>query len=147
MTSNNKIVMTNKFREKPAEQEAKAAVKEPRKPQGKVARYLTNVISGSFLSSENTVRLLPFIFFLCFLAICYIANGYYAERKVKQLNKVSNQLKELKSEYIITKSDLMFVSKQSEVAKAAAAIGIVEAKDDPPKKIITKKQIAQQDKN
>jgi len=131
--------MSNKFKEKQAEPEAKASVKEPKKPQGKVVRSLTNVISGSFLSSENTVRLLPFIFFLGFLAICYIANGYYAEKKVKQLNKVTNQIKELKSEYTITKSDLMFVSKQSEVAKAAAAIGIVEAKDDPPKKIITRK--------
>jgi hypothetical protein len=139
--------MANKFKEKTEEQEVKSPVKEPRKPQGKVARSITNVISGSFLSSEGTVRLLPFIFFLCFLAICYIANGYYAEQKVKQLNKVSNELKELKSEYIITKSDLMFVSKQSEVAKSAAVIGIVEAKDDPPKKIITRKQVAQQDKN
>lgn len=139
--------MANKFKEKPAEQEEKPLVKEPRKPQGKIARSLTTVISGSFLSSEQTMRLLPFIFFLCFLAICYIANGYYAEQKVKQLNKVNNQLKELKSEYIITKSDLMFVSKQSEVAKAASVIGIVEAKDDPPKKIIIRKTATQQDKN
>jgi hypothetical protein len=138
--------MANRFKEKPEQQEEEK-VKVPRKPQGKVARSITAVISGSFLSSEQTIRLLPFIFFLCFLAICYIANGYYAEQKVKQMNKISNELKELKSEYIITKSDLMFVSKQSEVAKSAAAIGIVEAKDDPPKKIITRKQVAQQDKN
>lgn len=139
--------MSNKFRDKPEPQEKQKPVAQPKK-QGKVARYISSVISGSFLSSQQMIRLLPFIFFLCFLAICYIANGYYAERKVKQLNQVANQLKELKSEYVVTKSDLMFVSKQSEVAKAAAAIGIVEAKDDPPKKIIIKKEIAQQkDKN
>lgn len=136
--------MGNKFKEKPAEQpEKKKPSAKPRK-QGKVMRYISSVISGSFLSSQQMIKLLPFIFFLCFLAICYIANGYYAERKVKQLNKLTNQLKELKSEYVVTKSELMFISKQSEVAKAAAEIGIVEAKDDPPKKIVIRKKLAQQ---
>lgn len=141
--------MSNKFKPKQEEpkQEKQPKAAAPRK-QGKVAKYISSVISGSFLSSEHMIRLLPFIFFLCFLAICYIANGYYAEKKVKQLNQVANELKELKSEYVVTKSDLMFISKQSEVAKAASAIGIVEAKDDPPKKIIIRKEIAQQqDKN
>lgn len=138
----------NKFKEKPVvEPEKKKPAAKPKK-QGRIARYISSVISGSFLSSQQMIRLLPFIFFLCFLAICYIANGYYAERKVKQLNKVANQLKELKSEYVVTKSDLMFISKQSEVAKAAAGIGIIEPKDDPPKKIVIRKKIAQQqDKN
>jgi ABC-type transport system involved in cytochrome bd biosynthesis fused ATPase/permease subunit len=140
--------MSNKFKEKPAEQQEKPKPAAPPRKQGKIARYIASVISGSFLSSQQMIRLLPFIFFLCFLAICYIANGYYAERKVKQLSQIANQLKELKSEYVVTKSDLMFISKQSEVAKAAAGIGIVEAKDDPPKKIIIKKTLAQQqDKN
>jgi ABC-type transport system involved in cytochrome bd biosynthesis fused ATPase/permease subunit len=139
--------MANTFKEKPEEPEVKAAPKGPKKPQSKVARSVTNVISGSFLSSDQTLKLLPFVFFLCFLAICYIANGYYAEQKVKQLNRVTNQLKELKSEYIITKSELMFVSKQSEVAKTAAGIGIIEAKDDPPKKIVIKNTSTQTGKN
>lgn len=137
--------MANKFKEKPAPKVE--APKGPKKPQGKVVRSIGSVVSGNFLSSDQTVRLLPFIFFLGFLAICYIANGYYAEKKVKQMNQVANDIKELKSEYIITKSDLMFISKQSEVAKIAAAIGIVEAKDDPPKKIIVKKQSAPANNN
>jgi hypothetical protein len=42
------------------------------------------------------------------------------------VNKVSNQLKELRSEYISTKSELMFASKQSEVAKSALELGLSE---------------------
>ena len=38
-----------------------------------------------------------------------------------------NQLKELRSEYISTKSDLMFASKQSQVAKATEALGLKES--------------------
>jgi hypothetical protein len=35
-------------------------------------------------------------------------------------------MKELRSEFISTKSDLMFVSRQSEVAKAAEKLGLKE---------------------
>jgi hypothetical protein len=42
------------------------------------------------------------------------------------VNKISNQLKELRTEYIYTKSELMFASKQSEVAKSAEQLGLKE---------------------
>jgi hypothetical protein len=113
------------------------APQEVKAPKGtnKVVRSLLSVISGSFLSKDLTLKFLPFIFYLTFIALCYIANGYYAENKVRQVNKLTNELKELRSEFIITKSDLMFISKQSEVAKAAFSLGLVESKV-PPFKIV-----------
>jgi hypothetical protein len=112
-------------------------VKVPKKSTSKVVRSLLNVISGSFLSKDFTLRFLPFVLYLTLIALCYIANGYYAENKVRQLNKLGNELKELRSEFIITKSDLMFLSKQSEVAKAALPLGLKESKE-PPRKIVLK---------
>jgi hypothetical protein len=107
------------------------------KSTSKVVRSFLTVISGSFLSRETTLKFLPFIFYLTFIAVCYIANGYFAENKVRQMNKLTNELKELRSEFIITKSDLMFISKQSEVAKAALPLGLKESKE-PPRKIVLK---------
>jgi len=124
----------NKFKEKAEEQEEEMVVAKP-KPVGKVARSIISVVSGSFLSNAQTLKQLPFILFLSLIAIGYIANGYYAEEKIRQLNKVTSELKELHSEYIITKSDLMFISKQSEVAKASEKLGIKESVV-PPKKIV-----------
>lgn len=124
----------NKLKEKEKEE-----TPEPVKPAGKVARSVINVVSGSFLTREQTLRQLPFIFFLSLLAVGYIANGYYAEEKIRQLNRVTLELKELHSEYIITKSDLMFISKQSEVAKASSKLGIHESVV-PPKKILVKQK-------
>lgn len=125
------MIKTNSLKEKNTPE-----VKVP-KGTNKIVRSILNVISGSFLSKEVTLKFLPFIFYLTFIAICYIANGYYAESKVRQMNKLTNELKELRSEFIITKSDLMFISKQSEVAKAALSLGIKESKE-PPRKIILK---------
>src|ERR1039458_8023236 len=93
------------------------------KKSNKVVRSSQSVVSGSFLSRKETLRFLPFLIFISVLAVFYIANGYYAEAKMRKQNKLTEELKDLRSEYIITKSDLMFISKQSEVAKSAAEIG------------------------
>lgn len=131
----------NKLREKPEEQKQEKP-KNKRKP-GKFARYFASLFSGSFLAEEKTIKLLPFIFFLTFLAICYVANGYYAERTVRNINRVTNQIKELKSEYITSKSELMFISKQSEVAKSAFGMGIKESVTPPIKIVDTTTSIIQ----
>ena len=60
------------------------------------------------------------------IAIFYIANGYYADDKIREVNKTSNDIKELRTEYISSKSDLMFVSKQSEIAKRVEKLGLKE---------------------
>ena len=94
-----------------------------------------DVLSGNFLSKDSVVNVLPFLFFLTFLGICYIANGYQAEKLVRRLYKMNNEIKELRSEYITNKSDLMYVSKQSQVARATKDIGLRELVS-PPKKIV-----------
>jgi hypothetical protein len=99
-----------------------------------VTRNVGSVLTGAFLSKERAVRALPFIFFLTFMALCYIANGYYAESQIRKQNALTNQLKELHSEYIISKSQLSDMSKQSEVAKRIESLGIKESVE-PPRKI------------
>jgi hypothetical protein len=135
--------VANKYREKEeAEEQMDAAPKtapavrssRPVK-KGVLAKGLSSVFSGSFLTSDKTLKHLPFFLFLAMIAILYIANGYYADDKVREANRLGNELKELRSEYISTKSELMFASKQSEVAKAGAALGLKEPVV-PPVKIV-----------
>ncbi|MBP7810639.1 MAG: hypothetical protein KA163_15205 [Bacteroidia bacterium] len=141
--------MSNKFREVPkAEQvhenlenvESENSTTDTPPPKkrkkGVLAKALSSVFSGTFLTNESTLKHVPFLLFLAFIAILYIANGYQADDKIRDVNKITNELKELRSEYISTKSDLMFVSKQSEVAKAAEPMGIKEPVV-PPMKIET----------
>jgi len=109
-------------------------VQRPRK-KGVLAKGLSSVFSGTFLSNEKTLQHLPFIVFLALIAVFYIANGYYADDKIREVNKISNQLKELRSEYISTKSELMFTSKQSEIAKSVEPLGLREPVV-PPIKIV-----------
>jgi hypothetical protein len=138
--------MGNKFKEKVKPEEPKAPVKPVK--ENKVVKSVASVVSGNFLSKETTIKNLPFIFFLSFLAICYIANGYYADDQVRKVNRLTNEIKELRTQYIVVKDSLVVKSKQTEVAKSLAMqqTGIKESVV-PPKKIVveTIKQTPQKD--
>lgn len=123
----------NSIKEKP---QADAPVKATKTGRpGRVVRTVGSVMSGSFLSREKVIRMLPFIFFVTLITLFYIANGYYAEEQIRKINRIGNEIKELRSAFIITKSDLMFISKQSEVARRTAVINLKESVE-PPKKIV-----------
>ena len=126
----------NKFKEVPTEEQPTEKKSRPAKPN-KIARSFLNIFSGNFLSKDNVILQLPFILFLTVVGLGYIANGYYAEKSVREISRINTSLKELKSEYIISKSELMFMSNQSEVAHAAAPLGLKES-TVPPKKIVVK---------
>jgi hypothetical protein len=77
------------------------------------------------------VKNLPFFLFLAVLAIVYIANGHYADNTVRNINKVNRELKEFQYEYNYLKGQVMFRSKQSEMAKAVEPLGLKELRVPP----------------
>ena len=83
---------------------------------------------------NQVVKMMPFILFLTVLILFYIGNSYYAERTIREINNVKNDLKEKRAEFISTSSELMFRTKQSEVAKAIAPMQLKESVE-PQKKI------------
>jgi len=96
-------------------------------------------LNGSFLERDEMVGALPYIFFLVFLGLVYIANGYLAESTIRQIDAASKDLKEMRSEYVTRQSDLMHVTKQSElsVILEQREMGLKESLE-PPKKIVVK---------
>ena len=86
---------------------------------------------------QTVIRNLPFIFFIAAIGIFYIANAHYAEKNVREIDQIEKRLNELRWEYMTTKSELEYISKQSEVAKMLEPAGLKELRE-PPKKIVTK---------
>lgn len=82
------------------------------------------------------VQYLPKILFVMFLGLLYISNTHYAEKTVRRIDHVQSEVEDLRADYTTLKSDLMFASKQSEVARKVKALGLKEAKN-PPTKIVT----------
>ena len=79
------------------------------------------------LNYRWVTRNFPFFLFLSALAILYIYNGHYADKTARNINKVSRELKELQYEYKTLKGEIMFRTKQSELSKAIAPLGLKEA--------------------
>ena len=86
---------------------------------------------------QTVIRNLPFVFFLAILGILYIANAHYAEKNIREMSQIEKEMNELRWEYMTTKSELEYISKQSEVARLVAPTGLKELRE-PPKKIVVK---------
>ena len=52
---------------------------------------ITAILSGSMLTQDSVVKHLPYVLFLAFLGLVYIANGYMAESSVRQINKTQQE--------------------------------------------------------
>ena len=83
------------------------------------------------LNYQWIIRNIPYFLFLSALAVLYIFNGHYSDNTIKDINKTSKELKELQYEYKSMKSEVMFRSKQSELAKAVEPLGLKELVASP----------------
>ena len=63
------------------------------------------IMNGEFLSRDNFVKNLPFVFFLGFLLVVLIGWGYYAETVTKREVQLEKDLSELNSEYFTLGSE------------------------------------------
>jgi hypothetical protein len=97
-----------------------------------VTRTIGSVMSGSFLSRDSAINALPFMFFMTLVVLFYIANGYYAEGQIRRQNDLARELKQLRSEYITSKSALTIVSERQAVKVRALPLGLKESEIDPP---------------
>lgn len=87
---------------------------------------------------EWIVKNLPFILFLSLIALLYIANGHYAVKNIREINKLTSEVKELNWRYLDAKSGLMLRSKMSEVSQGVTDYGL-QVPLTPPLNIKTNK--------
>ena len=129
----------NTFKEPEVKEEPEEIKEKPPKKKRKVnpvIRVIQSIMDGTILTRDKVVKTLPFLLYISFLAMLYIANTYYSEKKVFEIEKVKRELKELRSECISIEAKLMYYSRQSEVVKRIIPYGIKESLI-PPKKIFT----------
>jgi Bacteriodetes cell division protein (FtsL-like) len=72
------------------------------------------------------VKNIPFFLFAAILTVLYIANGHYADKTMRKINSTELHLKEMEYEFKTVKRDVIFRSKESELAKAVEPLGLKE---------------------
>lgn len=106
----------------------------------------TSVFSGlekklkleNYFAEGFPVKNIPKIAFVMFLCLFYIGNTHYAEKTVRKINQIQAEVEDLRADYTTMKSDMMYASKQSEVARKVSEFGLKESLE-PPHKIVVEK--------
>ncbi|NQX85581.1 MAG: S-adenosyl-methyltransferase [Flavobacteriaceae bacterium] len=98
-----------------------------------------SALRGTFLVSDDSFKNWRFILFLSALAVVMIESSHRADRKVYEIAKLNEDLKELRSELIDGRKRLMHLRMESSVRKKLLVKGILPS-DVPPKKIKVKRQ-------
>ncbi len=104
----------------------------------KKSGFILSLFNGNFLTYEKSPGLLNFLLFISALAVLLIANNYMAEKKVRRIENLRNEVTELRTIYISNKAELMYLSNQSDIARRLEDKGFVES--TVPPRIIRKEK-------
>ena len=91
-----------------------------------------------FFAEGLPVRYLPKVLFLMGVTLFYIGNTNYADRTLRRIDKTKAETEDLRADYTTLKSEYMEASKQSEVARNVAPLGLMES-STPPIQVVLKK--------
>ena len=76
-----------------------------------------NILKARFLVNEDANRNWRFIVFIIILAILMIANTNNYEQKIFKITALTNEVKELRSEFVDRRSELMKLKMESTVSQ------------------------------
>jgi hypothetical protein len=92
-----------------------------------------------FLTSDLILQNLTFVLFLGFMAIIYIANARFAEKNLREIQHLQQDIRELRWRYMTIESENMYNARQSEMADRLDGRGM-EAFRTQPKRIVVEKK-------
>lgn len=98
-----------------------------------------SILKARFLINDDAVKNWRFIVFIILLAIIMIANTQRYEQKVFEIAKLSNEVKELRSEFVDRRSELMKLKMESTISDKMLEKQIYPS-TVPPVKIEVKKE-------
>lgn len=93
---------------------------------------------NALLTMDNLLKNAPFVFFLFLLTLIYIGNTHEMENTTRDIDRLKDELKEVRWQYMSAKAELMYNCKMTEVATAVEPLGLKEL-TSPPKKIVIEK--------
>jgi hypothetical protein len=131
--------VSNRFRDEIEEEEEKGPEPELKQKAELPKNFLTTLLTEGVISKELATQMMPFVIFLAMLGMVYIANKHFAEKTIREIDKLNKEVKELGYDFKTLKADLMLKSTQTEVAKQVDTLGLKELVE-PPKKILIKEE-------
>ena len=98
------------------------------------------ILKARFLVNEDATKNWRFIVFLILLAIIMIANEHRYDQKIFRIAELTSEVKELRSEFVDKRSELMKLKMESTVSERMVERKIFPS-SVPPQKIKVKKPV------
>jgi len=96
-----------------------------------------DILKGKFLIADDAMKNWRMLLFLSFLAIIMIASSHNAESKVHKIAALNNEVRELRTQFVDGKTELMRLKMESSIIKKMTRKGL-KRPTAPPRKIIVK---------
>ena len=117
----------------------KAKEEAPKQKSGfSIFMLLDKYTNVDFIFEEGLpIKYLPRVLFITAVTLFYIGNTHYAEKTIRKINRLKVETEDLRADYTTLASDYMEASKQSEVARNVAPLGLEESSTPPYQVIVT----------
>jgi hypothetical protein len=99
----------------------------------KTKQILNNILKGKFLVDEDAKKNWGLIIFLTALALLMITSSHQIDKKVQKIAQLNKQKRELRSQYVATKSSLMKLKMESSISKKLEESGLFVSQTPPIK--------------
>ena len=102
---------------------------------------LRDLLDGNVLTRKSVLKQYQFILLLVLIAFGSITNRNHSEKTVIRLSRLQSEVKEMRAKSITFSSDLVRISRQSEVVRLVNRYDLdLEENLEPPKKLIRTEQ-------
>ena len=75
------------------------------------------------VGQKGIVSNIPLILYVSLLALVYITINHHAENTIRDINRTAKELKELRWRYVDEKTQIMSLTKESNLEQSASAMG------------------------
>ncbi|PTN07922.1 FtsL-like putative cell division protein [Mangrovibacterium marinum] len=101
---------------------------------------LKSFLGGSILASEKALSQIPFVLYVVLLLILVIANRYWSEKTLTEMEAVQDSIKELRASSVTFETELMRMNRPSTIANKVydSGLDLVEPQE-PPRKLKVEK--------
>jgi hypothetical protein len=96
-----------------------------------------DILKGKFLVNQDAHKNWGFIIFLTVLALFMITSSHQIDKKVQQIAQLNKEMRELRAQFVATRSDLMKLKMESTISDKLEENGLFVSQT-PPQKIFVK---------
>ena len=100
-----------------------AGAQEKMRAKKQYKKNFTGLLFGEFLASEVLRKNIGFILLVAFCMLLYIGNGYSSQQELIELNKLKEEVEDVKYNALIRSSELLERSRQSHIEEHLKSIG------------------------